>query len=57
MMLEVPWEGLWTLSFGFSQFHGHGFWLMCEVALSRVICKVLQGGHVKDMFIVILHED
>ena len=23
-----------TLSFGFSQFHGHGSWLMCEVALS-----------------------
>ena len=27
------WDGLWTLSFGLSQFHGHGSWLMCEVAL------------------------
>jgi hypothetical protein len=34
MILEVPWDGLWTLSFGLSQFHGHGSWLVCEVALS-----------------------
>ena len=33
MMLEVSWDGLWTLSFGLSQFHGHGSWLVCEVAL------------------------
>ena len=33
MILEVPWDGLWTLSFGLSQFHGHGSWLMSEVAL------------------------
>jgi hypothetical protein len=33
MILEVSWENLWTLSFGLSQFHGHGSWLMCEVAL------------------------
>jgi hypothetical protein len=32
--LEVSWDhGLWTLSFGLSQFHGHGSWLVCEVAL------------------------
>ena len=37
--LGVHWDGLWTLSFGFSQFHGHGSWLMCEVALIiRHIC-------------------
>jgi hypothetical protein len=24
----------WTLSFGLSQFHGHGSWLVCEVVLS-----------------------
>jgi hypothetical protein len=35
MMLEVCWDGLYTLSFGLSQFHGHGSWLMCEVALSH----------------------
>ena len=34
MILEVSWDGLWTLSFGLSQFHGHSSWLMCEVALS-----------------------
>ena len=32
-MLEVCWDGLWTLSFGLSQFHSHGSWLVCEVAL------------------------
>ena len=25
--------GLWTLSFGLSQPHGYGSWLVCEVAL------------------------
>ena len=35
MILEVCWDGLWTLSFGLSQFHGHGSWLVCEVALSN----------------------
>jgi hypothetical protein len=34
IMLEVSWDGLWTLSFGLSQFHGHGSWLMYEVALA-----------------------
>ena len=33
VILEVCWGGLWTLSFGLSQFHGHGSWLVCEVAL------------------------
>jgi hypothetical protein len=37
MNLEVCWDGLWALSFGLSQFHGHGSWLMCEVALS-ILC-------------------
>ena len=27
MNLEVSWDGLWTLSFGLSHFHGHGSWL------------------------------
>ena len=35
MILEVSWDGIWTLSFGFSQFHGHGSWFMCEVALTE----------------------
>ena len=34
MILEVCWDGLRTLSFGLSQYHGHGCWLVCEVALS-----------------------
>ena len=33
MTLGVFWDGLWTLSFGLPQFHGHGSWLVCEVAL------------------------
>ena len=33
MILEATWDGLWTLSFGLSKFHGHGSWLVCEVAL------------------------
>ena len=36
MILEVPWDGLWTLFFGLSQFHGHGSWLVCEVTLSYI---------------------
>jgi hypothetical protein len=34
MICEVCWDGPWTLSFGLSQSHGHGSWLVCEVALS-----------------------
>ena len=37
MVLEVCWDGLWTLSFGLSKFHGHGSWLMCEVVLKRLL--------------------
>jgi len=33
MSLEVSWDGLWTLSFGLSQFHGLDSWVVCEVAL------------------------
>ena len=33
MISEVSWDGLWTLSFGLSQIHGHGSWLVCEVPL------------------------
>ena len=33
MILKVCWDSLWTLSFGLSQVHGHGSWLVCEVAL------------------------
>ena len=31
MILEVSWDTF----FGLSQFHGHGSWLVCEVALSH----------------------
>ena len=30
MVLEVRWDGLGNFSFGLSQFHGHGSWLVCE---------------------------
>ena len=33
MILEVCWDGLWTLSFGLSQFHVDDSWLVCEGAL------------------------
>ena len=32
MILEVCWDGLYTLSIGLSQFHGYGSWHVCEVA-------------------------
>ena len=49
MILEVSWDNLRTLSFGLFQFHGHGSWLACEVALSVsratwnyvLLCKLL----------------
>ena len=34
MILKVRWDGVWTLSFPLSRLHGHGSWLVCEVALS-----------------------
>jgi hypothetical protein len=37
MILEVCCNGLWTLSFGLSQFHRHGSWLVCEVALITLL--------------------
>ena len=38
--LEVFWDGLWSLSFELSQFHGHGSRLMCEVALRNMhVCN------------------
>jgi hypothetical protein len=33
MILEVCWDDLRTLSFGLSQLHGHGSWLVCDMAL------------------------
>ena len=35
MVWEVSWDDLWILSFGLSQFHCHGSWLVCEVVLRR----------------------
>ena len=34
MISSVSWNNFWTLPFGLSQFHGHGSWLVCEVALN-----------------------
>jgi hypothetical protein len=33
MILEVLRDSLWTLPFELLQLHGHGSWLVCEVAL------------------------
>ena len=49
MILEVCWDGLLTRSFGLSQFHGHGSWLVCEEAL----CQVDAHGHASYEFIAI----
>ena len=35
MILEASWDGLGHFLFGLSQFHGHGSWLVCEVALNQ----------------------
>ena len=42
MILEVCWDGLWTLSLGLSQCHGHSSWLVCEVALTIQSAQVLE---------------
>ena len=47
MILEVCWDGIWTLSFGLSQVHGHGPWLVCEVALDHNF-QDLVFGYFKD---------
>jgi hypothetical protein len=50
MILEVSWDGLWTLSFGLSQSHGHGSWLVCEVALIGLISSNVRGGDPTTLF-------
>ena len=42
--LEVSWDNIWTLCFGLLQFHNHGSWLMCEVAISY--------GYLKHMLLI-----
>ena len=37
MILEVSWDGLCTLSFALSQFHGHGSWPVCEVTHTSIL--------------------
>ena len=37
MILEVSWDGFWTLSFGLSQFHGHYSWLLVTSCIGREI--------------------
>jgi hypothetical protein len=50
MGLEVSWDGLWILSFGLSQSHGHGSWLVCEVAL-RTLVSTPQGFYIEIMLL------
>ena len=49
MILEVSWDGLWTLSFGLSQFHGH------ERSLQFVTSKTIRIGdnecHIEHSFL------
>jgi hypothetical protein len=51
MILEVCWDGLWTLSFGLSQFHGQGSWLKCEVALGVGYHRELQVPMIHSLFL------
>ena len=40
------WDGHWTRSFGLSQFHGHGTWLVCKVeSYIRCPCPWVLSGH------------
>ena len=50
MILEVSWDGLWILSFGFSQSHGHGFWLVCDMVITFVFLSLQSGGHFFEAF-------
>jgi hypothetical protein len=45
MILKAPWDDLWTLSFGLSQFHSHGSWLVCEVVMSPMLSTFILIGH------------
>jgi hypothetical protein len=38
-------DGLWTLLFGLSQFHGHNSWLMCKLALSGYWANLIRTFH------------
>ena len=40
---RVCWDGLWTLSFGLSHFHGHGSWLVCEKWPEVTVCGKLHA--------------
>ena len=40
MILEVCWDGLLDTSFGLSQSHGHGSWLVFKVALSLPMARI-----------------
>ena len=52
MILEMCWDGFWTLSFGLSQFQGHGSWLVCEMALSGLVFYFLMSP--SKMYILLL---
>ena len=52
MLLEVSLDGFWTQSFGLSQFHGHGSWLVCEVALIRPIHRASANGRLATQALV-----
>ena len=60
MSLEVSWDSLWMLFFGFSQFHGHNSHLICEVALMcghytcNYIFKHLRSGIISRLLEILL---
>ena len=49
MILEVSWDGLWTMSFEPAQFHGHNSWLVCAVALRLLVVIAMHAQQLKNM--------
>jgi hypothetical protein len=56
MVLKVFWDGLLRLSFELSQFHGHGSWLVCEVALRATSHGVPRPARVSESPLLSLHK-
>ena len=66
MVLEVSLDGLCTLSFGLSQLHGHGSWLVygsgpCMIQVCLLCDPVSLGSHASlsiltTLFFFMLHD-
>ena len=43
-LIEVCWDGLWTLFFGLLQFRGHSIWLICNGRGKPTASSLLADG-------------